>query len=296
MAEIEYDDFERTAARAAPGALETAINWTGALLSVALVLGMGVWGYRLVVRDVSGVPVVRALEGPMRVTPDDPGGRRAANQGLAVNRIAAEGNAAPPAERVVLAPQPVSLTADDVPRAELNPVPEVTSGPPTDPATDMAEDPIAAALAEAMGTEMPGASQGEATPSGPAGKLGVARSPLPRARPEGDMTAALETARDAAAIHGPVREIDPQTLPPGTNLVQLGAFESPELAREEWQRLAGLFGSFMDGRDRVVQAAVSGGRRFYRLRAAGFPDISSARRFCAALVAEGADCIPVVAR
>lgn len=296
MAEIEYGDFEHMAGPAVPGVMQTAINWIGALLSVVLVLGTGVWGYRLVVRDVSGVPVVRALEGPMRVTPDDPGGRRAAFQGLAVNRIAAEGNAAPPADRVVLAPQPVSLTAEDVPRADLNPVPEVTSAPPASPASDPPADPIAAALAEAMGTEMPDSSQDETTLSGPAGKMGVARSPLPRARPEGDMTAALGAGRDAATIRAPVNEIDPATLAPGTTLVQLGAFESAELAREEWRRLAGLFGSFMDGRDRVVQTAVSGGRNFYRLRAAGFPDISAARRFCAALVAEGADCIPVVAR
>jgi len=45
-----------------------------------------------------------------------------------------------------------------------------------------------------------------------------------------------------------------------------------------------------------VQSAVSGGRTFYSLRAAGFADISDARRFCAALSAEKADCIPVVAR
>ncbi|HBS49363.1 MAG TPA: sporulation protein SsgA, partial [Rhodobacteraceae bacterium] len=33
-----------------------------------------------------------------------------------------------------------------------------------------------------------------------------------------------------------------------------------------------------------------------RLRAMGFDDISDARRFCSALVAGGADCIPVTTR
>ena len=41
---------------------------------LALVVGIGVWGYKLLVRDVSGVPVVRAVEGPMRIQPENPGG------------------------------------------------------------------------------------------------------------------------------------------------------------------------------------------------------------------------------
>ena len=56
------------------------------------------------------------------------------------------------------------------------------------------------------------------------------------------------------------------------------------------------FGDYLNGKDRIVQTAESGGRTFYRLRAHGFADLSDARRFCSALVAEGADCIPVVTR
>ena len=54
--------------------------------------------------------------------------------------------------------------------------------------------------------------------------------------------------------------------------------------------------SSLEGKSRVVQKATSGGRGFYRLRAMGFNDIADARRFCSALVAENADCIPVVMR
>ena len=52
----------------------------------------------------------------------------------------------------------------------------------------------------------------------------------------------------------------------------------------------------MDGKARVIERATSGGRIFYRLRAHGFADLSEARRFCAAFVAENADCIPVTTR
>ena len=46
----------------------------------------------------------------------------------------------------------------------------------------------------------------------------------------------------------------------------------------------------------MIQKAQSGGRTFYRLRAHGFEDLADARRFCALLVAEGPDCIPVVTK
>ena len=96
MAEIDY-------AQGTPPASERAgysgiINMAGAMMSLALMVGVGVWGYKLLSRDVTGVPVVRAVEGPMRVQPADPGGEPADHQGLAVNDVAARGSAAAPAE------------------------------------------------------------------------------------------------------------------------------------------------------------------------------------------------------
>ena len=82
----------------------------------------------------------------------------------------------------------------------------------------------------------------------------------------------------------------------GTNLVQIGAFPKAENAATEWTRLQGRFGDVMGGKARVIQAATSGGKTFYRLRAQGFSELGDARRFCAALVAEDTGCIPVVVR
>jgi hypothetical protein len=82
----------------------------------------------------------------------------------------------------------------------------------------------------------------------------------------------------------------------GSRLAQLGAFESAEVARTEWDRLSTRLGDLLDGKRRVVQRAESGGRTFYRLRVVGFDDLADARRFCSALQAEQAECIPVVTR
>ena len=91
-------------------------------------------------------------------------------------------------------------------------------------------------------------------------------------------------------------EVDIDTLPKGTRLVQLGAFASPEIAREQWGDLTGRFAEFFGGKRMVVQEAISGGKTFFRLRAEGFDDLADARRFCSALTAKRADCIPVEVR
>lgn len=117
----------------------------------------------------------------------------------------------------------------------------------------------------------------------------------PKVRPA-DAPAMVIPARAVAVEATPTQEIDPESLATGTRLVQLGAFDSEEVARQQWTRIEGRFGDYLNGKSRIIQKAQSGGRTFYRLRAHGFTDLSDARRFCSALVAEGADCIPVVTR
>jgi hypothetical protein len=85
------------------------VNWAGALMSLGLIVGMGIWAVQLLMRDVSGVPVIAAIEGPMRQPPADPGGTQAPHQGLAVNRIAEGEEAQPVPDRLVLAPPPIEL-------------------------------------------------------------------------------------------------------------------------------------------------------------------------------------------
>lgn len=161
MADMNFDRLEsirRVSGGAGPRKYHTMVNFAGAATSVALVLGLALWGYRLAVRDVSGIPVVLALQGPMRVAPAEPGGSVADNQGLAVNSIAAEGNASAPPERLVLAPRPVELSLDDAPGlssiAPADPPDQVDalltdSGPIVEPVPPVASDGILLATPDA---------------------------------------------------------------------------------------------------------------------------------------------------
>lgn len=361
----------RTVARVGAGA-GLFTQYAGAVLSLALVAGVGVWGYKLLVRDVTGIPVVRAMEGPMREAPANPGGEVAAHTGLAVNTVAAVGAAAPPEDRLVLAPPHMELAPEDMeaPREAASGVDDgglpVAQGttladavmptaaqPSAEPAPLTEEEVLALADQIAAGlTATPdssgalaGATGGavtenfadgdvtsapeilpepaEAVSAAPvsagifddeveaeafAGRVapsvpGVSRSLRPSLRPTASFAAIIATstpaqAADVAAARAPVAPVAvrAEPIPLGTNLVQLGAFDSPEIAGQEWERLRGRFSAFLAGKERVIQEASSGGRTFYRLRALGFADLGDARRFCSALVAENAACIPVVVR
>ncbi len=299
-------------AAASGGTLTKLTNVTGAVVSLALIVGVGVWGYKLLVRDVSGIPIVRAASGDMRVRPENPGGQLAEHQGLSVNKIAAIGSSEERVEELRLAPQPTDLAEEDQPMllgeelietsAVSTPLPEAAVVQDISAAleTGSVEDLVAQltngvepleAIEEAAVPVLASVSTNAAATllSGE----GVNVSLRPTLRPKRATTSANAVATPVAAS---TTDVDAASLPVGTRLVQLGAFDSPEIARAQWGKLNARFAPFMEGKKRIVMKAKSGGRTFYRLRAQGFEDIGDARRFCSALVAESVDCIPVVTR
>jgi len=320
MAELDFDHFDNRRSQDRSTQLTALFNVAGAACSIALVAGLGVWGYNLAMRDVNGVPVIRALAGPMRVMPEAPGGDIASHQGLAVNAVAAVGSASSMPDQVLLAPPPVDLASEDAPGlggadpatalpqgAEVG-TSAISPGTLEAPAPPSASDrAVALALADALAegvtpfTDLAPETLAPETlapetlaPDAPAELadpvLAPARSPRPMPRP-----AAGSSAETAAASSAAPAEIDPATLAVGTRLVQLGAFDDDAGARAEWARLQIKLGDLLAGKSLVVQAAQSGGRTFYRLRAhGGVEGEEDARRFCAALVAQDTPCIPAL--
>ncbi|PPB80007.1 sporulation related protein [Albidovulum inexpectatum] len=332
MADWNFDEFDAYGLDEPDGQggnsrLSRLVNTAGAITSAALIVGLGMWAYNLAMRDVRGIPVIQALEGPARVAPDDPGGELAVHQGLAVNEIAAQGIAGAPADELFLAPGPADLAEEDLPMGDLQaslaqpatelpaqppiiapepdftqPVPERAARPdplPDGPADPIMEPPISASSAEVMPETVPG----------------VAQSPRPLARPVGLAMAAsgsdavddVETDPFAAAAEAALMEalasdsagaveVAPLALAPGTQLVQIGAFPDESLARLAWDSAAARLGGLMNGKRRVIEPTESGGRALYRLRVEGFADLEDARQFCAAVRARNGECVPVKVR
>ena len=307
-------------ARGKAAGANRVVRLTGVATSIALILGLGVWGYKLALRQMHGVPVIHAPEGAARVAPENPGGELAQHQGMAVNTIAAVGEATETTEQLMLAPKPVELAPEDIvsdalqaslgtalagpdvppnalshgvvqpseTMAALRPLADQLAEPLPDGAVEPIDDPDLAPV-EAGAVVAPDDLIASDVP-------GLSTSPRPQPRPVGDAVAeATALAVAAAMAPAAVTEIDPATLEPGTQLAQIGSYETEAQAKLEWDKALSRFGALMDGKARVIQAAESGGRTFYRLRVAGFETRDEAQRFCAAL-SSGGQCVPALAR
>ena len=260
-----------------PRHLAQYVNAVGSAISLAVLIFILVWGAKTLMRDASGVPVVRAIEGPMRVAPDNPQGVAASNQGLSVNEVASSQETTRSGD-IRLAPRPLALADGDNPAISVRPQERVATAAVDDAA-------VSAIVAETI----------EATSSVPARSGPVARSLRPSVRSvrtsaEAMATTTVETPAAARLVPAAVSP----AIAPGTRLAQLGAYESAALAEQEWRRISSRYASALAGKGHVVQAAERGGKTFYRLRVVGFNGAEDARRFCSAMIAQNAACYPVL--
>ena len=382
----------------------------GAAASLALIIGVSVWTYKLGQRDAREVPVVAALEGPARVAPDNSGGLLVAHQGHSVNTVLEGRGVEAVASAATVAPTDSDLTAEDAPRAELQalvasrmplarpngtatgdgeavvaalPEPLTPNGAVVAPSEVLAggaegvatpaspEINILAPQTDVAAVETPAAPQNDAgqivTPSGetaavkpeveaiappvevaetgqtgaadlsvqprelevaalgplpPLGEGSVyapALMKLPQARPA-DLNVAMADAVNAALetvlaestsspdivkpepAEAPVQVADASgsldiiPLPSGTRMIQIGAYGSEAVARQQWDSLSSQHDDLLGAKEHYVQRTNNSGKVFYRLRVAGYQSKGETQDACAALSARGLPCITVTLR
>ncbi|MEM9138410.1 MAG: SPOR domain-containing protein [Pseudomonadota bacterium] len=108
------------------GAASTAI---GALVALSLLLALGLWFYRLGVRDAQNVPIIQSSSEPVKIRPSDPGGAVAPHQDVSSYEIAE--TAPSSATAAVIAPSPAVPQNEDVAMGELSkPDPEASAEVP----------------------------------------------------------------------------------------------------------------------------------------------------------------------
>lgn len=274
------------------GFIRMTLNWSIAGISIAVIGGFGYWAISLGARNPNEVPIIRAMEGPARVQPENPGGKQASHQGLAVNTVQAEGGVQAPSQQVALAPAPQQLNDEDIANAKLAP----RIKPLLKVAKVETETSAADLIAKAI-TQDQAQAKIAMKPSQPRIIVGTAYSPKASLRPATrptQLTAQLAQVQQTSA-GSPPSKIS-QTVPLGTRLIQLGAYDSTAQAIKQWDKLFAKHGDLLEGKKRLVQAAESGGRKFFRLRATGFASKDETRTLCSALLARGTPCIPVTAR
>ena len=318
MADADYDDLRWHRRRGALGCgrlqRRSSTPGRGGVTSVALVVGLGDLGLQAGGARCDRRAGGAALEGPMRIAPDDPGGEIADHQGLAVNDVAAGASPHRRRNSWCWRPRPVDLTPED------------SAGPGRLAAAGLAEASAAVAAAAAGGRRprrsgaprrcrrirgsavdagrwpklwppiaalTPSRGRGRARPGrrpcraagGRSRRLGPAPDARDRRAPRRRAAAAASTPRRRRSRRRPPRrhEVDPATIPAGTRLVQLGAFDTADEARAEWVRLRAS--SATDG-GQGPGGAAGRKRRAHLLSACartGFDDEADARRFCSAL-------------
>jgi hypothetical protein len=254
-------------------------NIVGSVISLAVFVGIIGWGAQTILRDSSGVPVVQALDGPVRIAPEDPGGVFASHQGLTVNEVASSQGLVALEDRLQLAPRPINLQAEDQPSATL--MAASTDLQKNSTLNLMAPERLIAA--EDLSTVDKTAEVLAETLAASVG-LGLTQSLRPRVRPA--LFKVIQASAPAAKTSGGISR--------GTPMAQLGAFGSQDIAMEAWTDLSERHGDYLVGKPHLILKAKVGGSTIYRLRVHGFTDSAEARRLCTALNGQNAECYSVV--
>ena len=255
-----------------------------------------------------GIPVITAGPDPVRVRPEDRGGRKVRFQEMEI--FGTQQNApAPPETRERLRPPPerpmviVPRTTPDEAQAGYSGGPAGDGGP-GDGGTVMA------AVEPSDGEDQPGQSAGDA---GLAATDGV---PLPRLRPDGLVSAQVTADAQAPGSAGqavPSPRLRPSDLAPAAApprrpasrtpvtrsaaasgvRVQVGAHASETDARSAWSDLQGRHPAELGSLALTIQRTTGGsGPAFHRVLG-GPVSMARARQICAILTARGQACIVV---
>ena len=292
----------------------------GAVAAIGLAVGLVNWGHGLLTRDAGLVPFLRAEDEPMKIVPEDPGGIKLARTDQAVTSIIAGPREADPA----YAPAPELPEDEDLAQPYLKPPASpgvdgrvvagapaaargtAVSATPPAPVVEGGDDAIQAALARAAAEATAAAADGEAqgadvgSPRAPSAMAVAPARPKPPA-PGSRVASAPPTATPAATpAAAPAATSAPAAssagIAAGDVVIQLGAFNSHEIAESQWRRATRRNGDLLAPYGHIVTTVESGGRTLFRLRVGPMPERQRAQDICAALKARGDACIVATVR
>ncbi len=267
---------EREAARRAASAplratrrpgMDEGTRWLALVaggIGTLLVVTVGGWSL-LGHHAEGGIPVIEPLPGPVRVKPVDPGGMQVMSTQVAqTNGPAAE----------ALAPGPEAANPQAL-QAEVDAA-RHADAPATPAIAPAAAAPVQASPVQGTAA-LPAAAPVPPQVAAPAPD--TAKSDTDAGTDAADAPAATPSAPEAAA-----------PAASGGHAVQLAALDSEAAARAEWTRLAHRAPALFAHREPSIVPVTRSGKRFFRLRMAGFNAASDATAFCGRLHGAGIAC------
>ena len=228
------------------------------------------------------LPLVQAIDDPVKVKPESPGGLVVPyKEQMVLNQGTAGAGGEPAVERLL--PPPEAPKWPPVEPESLSPVdPEsgaaiaglVESEPPATATTE--SGPGASGQEAAVPTEDTPDTEAETPPVSPTAKPAATKEPARPAAQESE-TAAL-TAAPAAS---------------GGYTIQLISLTSADAAESAWKSMREEHPDLLGQLSLTVEKANVSGKTYYRVQAGAFDDRGKARELCARLKAEKQDCLVV---
>lgn len=260
---------------------------TFALAGVTLcVLGVGVFfAYHWVFGRSSGeIPVVRAMDDPVKVKPTDPGGLAVPYQDQLVLNQPGSGGEQPAVERLLPPPeQPL-----------FNPQP----AQPAASGFGATSDTTAAAAQPFVPESSPTLGQG-----GFDGTTGSDGASFAQPQLNGAVVAPEVQARSVPAQQGNgpgiiefanVETTQAAAVPTqGSYVLQLGSFNGPEVGQKAWTGFQNSYPDLLGGMTLFLQKAKVKGNTYHRVQAGPFPNRATAVDLCAQLKSRKQDCLVV---
>jgi cell division septation protein DedD len=247
----------------------------GALALVCLALGI-FFGYSWFFGGGKDgeLPVVQAMDDPVKVKPENPGGLEVPYQDqLVLNQEGADGEGEPVVERLL--PPPEAPQPPPREPATLAPLPRPSPAPAA-PATG--EIAVAAPRPDQSSqiVEAPMPDQSELVVVAPMSTGETSQVPAPPKPAKTQTAEALGTA--------PAK---------GSYVVQLGSFTSTAGSKQAWTRLQRAHRELLGDMSLFVQKAVVNDRTYFRVQAGPMPNRATAMDMCAQLKARKQDCLVV---
>ena len=272
------------------------------LLYFAVVFAAGTgagWYYvgtQFLTGDDSGIRLIKADLGPVKVRPISPGGMEVPDRDkLVYDRMQGNGER-PRVERLLPAPEtPLPPPGRDLPRQM-----EAAA-----PAPDLAKDLAAAAPAPDSAKDLAAVAPAAGPVTLPPAEAGTSRAPLVHigpSAPTGSAAATPTLEEVLAAVRPPPAPSPPAPKEPAKTAstapayrVQLAAVRSLKRAQGEWDRLRRKNTDLLGHLALSVVKADLGPTKgmFYRLRAGPLADEAAARALCAKLAARKVGCLIV---
>lgn len=267
----------------------------GLIVTVAIlvIFGVVIWYVYQRVTQTSepmAPPLIKAEQGPVKVSPDSPGGMQVPNQDKAIyDRIGNGGDKGGSVEKLL--PPPETPKPEAPPQAKPTDGPRAVAVAPLAPSGDASK-----AAATAIATPpAPAPSALDKPPPPPSGAAPISSPTSPSAPVAPAKTAAVTPPATKPAATSPAAKAA-VTAPaaPGSARVQLGAFRQVADAEQTWQKLTKKFPDLLGGLSPSIVRVDLGEKGIYqRLQAGPLTDRAAAAAMCEQLKARKQDCLVV---